>query len=268
MIEDQNPFADALILSLYRWIKSPRSKLHDPALQRLLQGLMKKVRAPVEPGSPKPSVSSVPGPTPRRPLPKAPALARRAAPFPRPRPRAPTSRFSLGGWIPGRRRFCSCWPSSGGSERRSCTPTSTRSGCDHGHGRWGVLSLRDVRVWALMWAWSRFLAIAQIVINTVKTDHHLAESYFTYIVRAIKSKPLFAWLEFHPRAYWQYLLWMDSVNHGGVLCEAEAAASQNRSSNVVGAGREVGMHTHCPLVQPSIASGPARSCPRDAPCPA
>ena len=48
-MEDRNPFADALILSLYRWIKSTSSKLHDPALQRLLQGLMKKARDHGEP---------------------------------------------------------------------------------------------------------------------------------------------------------------------------------------------------------------------------
>jgi len=43
VIENQNPFADELILSVHRWIKSTRSRFYDPALQRLLQGLMKKV---------------------------------------------------------------------------------------------------------------------------------------------------------------------------------------------------------------------------------
>ena len=59
-----------------------------------------------------------------------------------------------------------------------------------------------------------------------------------YITRAIKAKPLFMWLEFQPRAFWQYLLWMDPVNHGGVLCEAEEVASQNQPDNSV-AIREV-----------------------------
>ncbi|XP_050369951.1 DNA polymerase epsilon catalytic subunit A-like [Argentina anserina] len=38
-----NVYADALLQHLYRWLCSPQSKLHDPALQRLLHKVMKKV---------------------------------------------------------------------------------------------------------------------------------------------------------------------------------------------------------------------------------
>ncbi|XP_076907152.1 DNA polymerase epsilon catalytic subunit A-like [Bidens hawaiensis] len=40
-----NIFADELLQHLYRWLCSPRSKLHDPALLRMLQKVMQKVLA-------------------------------------------------------------------------------------------------------------------------------------------------------------------------------------------------------------------------------
>ena len=43
--EQRNQFADLLLQALYRWIKSSASRLHEPALQNLLQTLMRKVRS-------------------------------------------------------------------------------------------------------------------------------------------------------------------------------------------------------------------------------
>ncbi|PON38200.1 DNA-directed DNA polymerase [Parasponia andersonii] len=40
-----NVYADAILQHLYRWLCSPHSKLHDPALHRLLHKVMKKVFA-------------------------------------------------------------------------------------------------------------------------------------------------------------------------------------------------------------------------------
>ncbi|KAF3455292.1 hypothetical protein FNV43_RR05740 [Rhamnella rubrinervis] len=40
-----NVYADAILQHLYRWLCSPQSKLHDPALHRLLHKIMKKVFA-------------------------------------------------------------------------------------------------------------------------------------------------------------------------------------------------------------------------------
>ncbi|KAK1431332.1 hypothetical protein QVD17_07789 [Tagetes erecta] len=44
-VSSSNIFADELLQHVYRWICSPRSKLHDPALLRMLQKVMKKVLA-------------------------------------------------------------------------------------------------------------------------------------------------------------------------------------------------------------------------------
>ncbi|XP_028111136.1 DNA polymerase epsilon catalytic subunit A-like [Camellia sinensis] len=40
-----NVFADAILQHLYRWLCSPKSKLHDPALHRMLHKVMQKVFA-------------------------------------------------------------------------------------------------------------------------------------------------------------------------------------------------------------------------------
>ncbi|KAK6138431.1 hypothetical protein DH2020_027841 [Rehmannia glutinosa] len=40
-----NVFADAILQNLYRWLCSPKSKLHDPALHRMLHKVMQKVFA-------------------------------------------------------------------------------------------------------------------------------------------------------------------------------------------------------------------------------
>ncbi|KAI3783594.1 hypothetical protein L1987_42678 [Smallanthus sonchifolius] len=44
-VSSGNIFADELLQHLYRWICSPRSKLHDPALLRMLHKVMQKVLA-------------------------------------------------------------------------------------------------------------------------------------------------------------------------------------------------------------------------------
>jgi DNA polymerase epsilon subunit 1 len=43
VVQNRNPFADALLSHLYRWLRSSVSCLYDPALHRLVHRLMKKV---------------------------------------------------------------------------------------------------------------------------------------------------------------------------------------------------------------------------------
>ncbi|GKB49505.1 DNA polymerase epsilon catalytic subunit A-like protein, partial [Tanacetum coccineum] len=44
-VSSGNIYADAMLQHLYRWLCSPRSKLHDPALHRMLHKVMQKVFA-------------------------------------------------------------------------------------------------------------------------------------------------------------------------------------------------------------------------------
>lgn len=39
----RNVYADNQVMHFYRWLRSPASLLHDPALDRTLHGMMKKL---------------------------------------------------------------------------------------------------------------------------------------------------------------------------------------------------------------------------------
>lgn len=39
----RNVYADNQVMHFYRWLRSPASLLHDPALHRTLHGMMKKL---------------------------------------------------------------------------------------------------------------------------------------------------------------------------------------------------------------------------------
>ncbi|RPB25462.1 DNA polymerase epsilon catalytic subunit A [Terfezia boudieri ATCC MYA-4762] len=69
----------------------------------------------------------------------------------------------------------------------------------------------------------------RLILQTSKVDVGNAYAYAKYIVKAIKAKPLFSFLDLEVKEYWDYLLWFDEVNYGGkatteVEMEAEAAA--------------------------------------------
>lgn len=42
-VQQKNGFADMLLTHFYRWVRSPVSRMHDPALHRLVHGLMQKM---------------------------------------------------------------------------------------------------------------------------------------------------------------------------------------------------------------------------------
>lgn len=56
----------------------------------------------------------------------------------------------------------------------------------------------------------------RIILNTKKKGIKDALSYVQYILKSILAKPLFKSLRLEPECCWEYLLWMDPVNHGGI----------------------------------------------------
>jgi DNA polymerase epsilon subunit 1 len=67
----------------------------------------------------------------------------------------------------------------------------------------------------------------KIMLLTTKSSVGIAYAYANYVVKAIKSKPLFGFLDLSIREYWDYLLWMDPVNYGGKACtEIESSDDQ------------------------------------------
>jgi DNA polymerase epsilon subunit 1 len=67
----------------------------------------------------------------------------------------------------------------------------------------------------------------KIMLLTTKSSVGVAYAYANYVVKAIKSKPLFSFLDLSIQEYWDYLLWMDHVNYGGKACtEIESSEEQ------------------------------------------
>jgi DNA polymerase epsilon subunit 1 len=68
---------------------------------------------------------------------------------------------------------------------------------------------------------------SKIMLLTTKSSVGVAYAYANYVVKAIKSKPLFGFLDLSIQEYWDYLLWMDPVNYGGKACtEIESSEAQ------------------------------------------
>ena len=68
---------------------------------------------------------------------------------------------------------------------------------------------------------------SKIMLLTTKSSVGVAYAYANYVVKAIKSKPLFGFLDLSIQEYWDYLLWMDPVNYGGKACtEIESSEDQ------------------------------------------
>ncbi|KAK9478531.1 hypothetical protein V1514DRAFT_330928 [Lipomyces japonicus] len=58
----------------------------------------------------------------------------------------------------------------------------------------------------------------KLVMQTSKMVVGNAYAYSQYIIKALRSKPLFGFLDLEISKYWDYLLWMDNFNYGGFSC--------------------------------------------------
>lgn len=58
----------------------------------------------------------------------------------------------------------------------------------------------------------------KLLVQTTKADVGNAYAYSQYILKAIRAKPLFHFLDLEIKEYWDYLVWYDEVNHGGKAC--------------------------------------------------
>ena len=71
----------------------------------------------------------------------------------------------------------------------------------------------------------------KIIVGTNKHSVPNATAYVDYVLRSVKKQQLFAWLELQPTVYWDYLLWMDPANYGGILCLPEASSDPTADNN-------------------------------------
>jgi DNA polymerase epsilon subunit 1 len=73
-----------------------------------------------------------------------------------------------------------------------------------------------------------FASSSRLLLQTTKTEVGNAYAYSQYILKSIKAKPLFHFLDLDIKEYWDYLVWYDEFNYGGKGCtEVVEAENQN-----------------------------------------
>lgn len=60
---------------------------------------------------------------------------------------------------------------------------------------------------------------SRLLLQTTKAEVGNAYAYSQYILKSIKGKPLFNFLDLEIKEYWDYLIWYDEYNYGGKACQ-------------------------------------------------
>ena len=72
----------------------------------------------------------------------------------------------------------------------------------------------------------------RLLLQTTKAEVGNAYAYSQYIVKSIKAKPLFHFLDLDIKEYWEYLIWYDEYNYGGRACK-EVVAEEGQHLDTV-----------------------------------
>ncbi|KAL2163261.1 hypothetical protein VTH06DRAFT_5317 [Thermothelomyces fergusii] len=59
----------------------------------------------------------------------------------------------------------------------------------------------------------------RLLLQTTKAEVGNAYAYAQYILKSIKGKPLFHFIDLEIKEYWDYLVWYDEFNYGGKACQ-------------------------------------------------
>ncbi|KAG6324716.1 DNA polymerase epsilon catalytic subunit [Claviceps purpurea] len=66
----------------------------------------------------------------------------------------------------------------------------------------------------------------RLILQTTKAEVGNAFAYSQYIIKSIKSKPLFHFIDLEVKEYWDYLVWYDEFNYGGKACQEVVEADE------------------------------------------
>ena len=64
-----------------------------------------------------------------------------------------------------------------------------------------------------------FASPSRLLLQTTKAEVGNAYAYSQYILKSIKGKTLFNFLDLEIKEYWDYLVWYDEYNYGGKACQ-------------------------------------------------
>ncbi|EPE05144.1 dna polymerase epsilon [Ophiostoma piceae UAMH 11346] len=64
-----------------------------------------------------------------------------------------------------------------------------------------------------------FASANRLLLQTTKAEVGNAYAYSQYIIKSIKARPLFSFIEMDIKEYWDYLVWYDEFNYGGKACQ-------------------------------------------------
>ena len=72
-----------------------------------------------------------------------------------------------------------------------------------------------------------FASADRLLLQTTKGEVANAYAYAQYLLRSIKSQPLFHFIDLEVREYWDYLVWYDQFNFGGMACQENDIAAHD-----------------------------------------
>ena len=78
-----------------------------------------------------------------------------------------------------------------------------------------------------------FASPGRLLIQTSKTEVGNAHAYSQYIIKSIKTKPLFHFLDLEIKEYWDYLVWYDEFNYGGKACQEVVEAEKQELETIM-----------------------------------
>ncbi|KAF1988280.1 DUF1744-domain-containing protein [Aulographum hederae CBS 113979] len=77
-----------------------------------------------------------------------------------------------------------------------------------------------------------FASPHRLLLQTTKAEVGNAYAYSQYILKTVKAKPLFSFLELEIKEYWDYLAWYDEYNYGGKGC-VEVVDAENQTLDTI-----------------------------------
>ena len=73
----------------------------------------------------------------------------------------------------------------------------------------------------------------RLILQTSKAEVGTAFAYSQYVIKSIKSKPLFHFIDLEIKEYWDYLVWYDEFNYGGRACQEVQEADEQDLETVM-----------------------------------